>query len=704
MWRLAIASASVSFLLALPTFASAALFNPPLGTTLFNLVIQRLCEVQQARGNHIILVDPARCLPPPPPPATITIVKMVVNDNGGTATSSAFTIHLHQMVGESMVDVPGSPQSGSAEGTTYSNLAAGLYHVAETGGPSGYAVSFSGACDVNGNVTLAAGEDKTCTVTNDDQSGRLIVDKMTEPSGSSAVFSVTATGTGSIAGGGAGTTTDAISKEYMVSAGTYSVTEAALAGWIEASNTCVDVVVGVGETKTCTITNHRLPKLTVTKFVVNDNGGTATTTDFTLMIDGATTTSGVQNIVATGTRMVSEGAHGGYTATIGGDCNADGTITLAIGDIKTCTVTNDDIAPPPATGRLVVDKITYPSGDTQVFSITATGTGTIIGNATGTITEATNKEYEVSDGTYSVVETMPDGWAQVGNACASVVVQAGETGICTITNVKLGTITIVKVVVNDNGGTATSSDFTVHLHQAPSMVDVPGSPQPGSASGTVYSNLATSTYHVAENATTTYTTSFSGDCNSDGTVELAAGEDKTCTVTNDDNPPPQQVIGHIVISEVHYDVASTTVSGNDSSYEWVELYNGSSTAINLQGWFIADALGMDEITDNVTIQAGGLAVVVASTTPSGIPGGVPVIVLNSSIGFNGFTNDGDGAEIHNASHVVIDSVGYGDNTTISPNVSIPSSHDGHSLMRTQLTSDTDTAADWADTATPTPGS
>ncbi len=415
MWLVAIAAASVWILLALPTFASAALFDPPLGTTIFNRVIQQLCEIQQALGNRVRLADPARCAPPPPPPpppATLTLIKMVVNDNGGIATPSDFTVHLHQA--PDMVDVPGSPQPGSATGTTYADLAPGSYHVAETGGLSGYVASLSDDCDMSGNITLAAGENKTCTITNDDTAGRLIVDKVTVPAGSAAVFTVMATGTGAISAGGAGTITDATSTEFIVSAGTYSVSESALTGWIQVSNTCVDVVVGIGETKTCTIVNHRLPKLTVTKIVINDDGGTATTSDFVLFVDGATTTSGVQNVYATGIRMVSEGAHDGYTSTIGGDCASDGAVTLAIGDIKSCTVTNNDN--PPAQGALLITEVLYdlPNDDSkgtenqnewvEIYN----GTNVVInvggftlgdGNATSTIPENTL----LVPGTYLIV-------------------------------------------------------------------------------------------------------------------------------------------------------------------------------------------------------------------------------------------------------------------------------------------------------------
>src|SRR5262249_25899638 len=60
----------------------------------------------------------------------------------------------------------GSPQPGSATGTSYSDLAAGAYTVSESGGPAGYTASFSGDCDQTGAVTLTAGDAKTCTITN----------------------------------------------------------------------------------------------------------------------------------------------------------------------------------------------------------------------------------------------------------------------------------------------------------------------------------------------------------------------------------------------------------------------------------------------------------------------------------------------------------------------------------------------------------
>lgn len=100
---------------------------------------------------------------PTPIPATLHVIKKVVNANGGTATSSIFKLHVKL----SGTDVTGSPAAGAvAPGTSYS-LAAGTYVVSEDANTL-YVKSFSGDCDSSGAVTLTAGADKTCTVTNTD--------------------------------------------------------------------------------------------------------------------------------------------------------------------------------------------------------------------------------------------------------------------------------------------------------------------------------------------------------------------------------------------------------------------------------------------------------------------------------------------------------------------------------------------------------
>jgi hypothetical protein len=94
------------------------------------------------------------------------------------------------------------------------------------------------------------------------------------------------------------------------------------------------------------------------------------------------------------------------------------------------------------------------------------------------------------------------------------------TGQCT-------TITVKKHVVNDGQGVKAASDFTMHLSGT-----VVGSTQDfaGSETGTIF-NVNPGTYSVSESAPFGgYTGSMSADCS--GTIAL--GENKVCTVTNDD--------------------------------------------------------------------------------------------------------------------------------------------------------------------------
>ena len=94
------------------------------------------------------------------------------------------------------------------------------------------------------------------------------------------------------------------------------------------------------------------------------------------------------------------------------------------------------------------------------------------------------------------------------------------------------TLHVIKNVVNDDGGTATASDFGVHVRAG--AVDVYGSPQPGAESpGTTYTVLP-GTYAVSEDASSAYSSSYSGDSDADGNITLLAGQVATVTITNND--------------------------------------------------------------------------------------------------------------------------------------------------------------------------
>jgi len=167
-------------------------------------------------------------------------------------------------------------------------------------------------------------------------------------------------------------------------------------------------------------------KLTVIKKIINNDGGTLTLGGVTLKINGTTVTNGTANSKAAGNYIVSEVAVPGYASTISGDCAANGSITLARGDNKICTITNDDIKP---------------------------------------------------------------------------------------------TLTVIKKIDNTGGGTLTISGVTLQIN------------------GTTVTNgtaniLSAGKYKVSENSIPGYSSTFSGDCSSDGTVTLHPGDVKTCLITN----------------------------------------------------------------------------------------------------------------------------------------------------------------------------
>ncbi|HLE99426.1 MAG TPA: hypothetical protein VI540_05960, partial [Gaiellaceae bacterium] len=180
------------------------------------------------------------------------------------------------------------------------------------------------------------------------------------------------------------------SAVYAIVGGkTYTVTEASLpAGWdfddLECSdptsNSTVDlgtrtatIVANNGESITCTFTNRKQPKLTLVKQVVNDSGGTAEASAWTLTASGPTGFSGSGPSVSSGagfgpgTYDLSEAGPDGYDASAwvcsAGQVDGD-TVSVAFGDDITCTITNDD---QPA--KLVVIKtVVNDNGGTKLAS------------------------------------------------------------------------------------------------------------------------------------------------------------------------------------------------------------------------------------------------------------------------------------------------------------------------------------------------
>ncbi len=101
--------------------------------------------------------------------ATLHVIVKVINDDGGTAVPSDFTMHVRYLMNE----VTGSPFQGGVDTSTTFILAPGSYLITEDDVPivNGYVTyygSYSGTNIVNGFVTLAAGDEVTITRTEND--------------------------------------------------------------------------------------------------------------------------------------------------------------------------------------------------------------------------------------------------------------------------------------------------------------------------------------------------------------------------------------------------------------------------------------------------------------------------------------------------------------------------------------------------------
>ena len=182
--------------------------------------------------------------------AHLIVVKHVVNDNGGTATASQFTMTIGG------VTATGGNSFAGSEGGTNKTVTPGSYTVTETG-PAGYSASFSAGCS----GTIAAGDTRTCTITNDDRPAHLIVIKhvVNDDKGTSVASDFTMKINGvSAQGGSSFPGEESPGTDKIVAPGTYSVTETGPAKYVTSFSPGCSGSIAIGETKTCTVTNNDL--------------------------------------------------------------------------------------------------------------------------------------------------------------------------------------------------------------------------------------------------------------------------------------------------------------------------------------------------------------------------------------------------------------------------------------------------------------
>ena len=462
------------------------------------------------------------------PPTILTLVKNVINDNGGTALATDWTL-----TATGPVTISGATGSPAVTGAT---VQPGTYALSESG-PANYTASAwvcVGGSQSGSNITLVAGDNATCTITNNDNPPALHLRKVVvNDSGGTALatdWTLSAAGSTPISG------STPVDSGPTFSAGTYALSESGPANYTASAWVCVggtqsgsNITVGLGQSATCTITNDDVTAhLKLVKEVVNNNGGTKTPADWTLSAAGPTPLSGpgpsVEADVNAGTYNLSETPApntAGY-ASSGYDCGAS--VTLALGESKTCKIINDDVT---AHLKLVKEVVNNNGGTKTPADWTLSAAGPTPLSGPGPVVEA-----DVNAGTYNLSETpAPNtaGYASAGYDCgASVTLALGESKTCKIINDDVTAhLKLVKEVVNNNGGTKTPADWTLSA-AGPTPLSGPGP--------SVEADVNAGTYNLSETPApnTAGYASIGYDCGA--SVTLALGESKTCTITNNDIP------------------------------------------------------------------------------------------------------------------------------------------------------------------------
>ena len=336
-------------------------------------------------------------------------------------------------------------------------------------------------------------------------------------------------------------------------------------------------------------TSDQAASLTLVKRVVNDNGGSKTVADFNLattagtltpfsagVADGANTlkyTSQTISGLSAGAYTLREDDVAGYgegtwSCTTGGTVTDSsinlGSVTLANGANVTCTITNDD----QAASLTLVKRVVNDNGGSKTvadFNL-ATTAGTLTPFSAGVADGANTLKYTsqtisgLSAGAYTLREDDVAGYGEGTWSCTtggtvtdssinlgSVTLANGANVTCTITNDdQAASLTLVKRVVNDNGGSKTVADFNLATTAGtltPFSAGVADGANTLKYTSQTITGLSAGAYTLREDDVAGYGEG-TWSCTTGGTVTdssinlgsvtLANGANVTCTITNDD--------------------------------------------------------------------------------------------------------------------------------------------------------------------------
>ena len=173
--------------------------------------------------------------------------------------------------------------------------------------------------------------------------------------------------------------------------------------------------------------------------------------------------------------------------------------------LNNVTLTDDKCAP-----------MVYVSGDTNGNSLLEPAESWIFSCSANIIASTTNT---------ATASGKANGLTALDTASATVLV-AASIPIVPV-SLQKGSLTVVKIVVNGNGGTKTVADFPLFVNGTPVL-----------SGSTNAFNASSQMYHVSETGNAQYARSFSGDCDVNGDVLLNRGDRKVCIITNNNIGAP----------------------------------------------------------------------------------------------------------------------------------------------------------------------
>lgn len=183
------------------------------------------------------------------------------------------------------------------------------------------------------------------------------------------------------------TTADALHGTVTLDAATGAFTYTPASGYAGPDSFMWEVFDGTATSAVATVSITVValpdPEFGISFIVVGNNGVIASTSDVALF-DAATTT-GATTTVSAGSHTVSAFPLPGYVITFGGDCAADGTITLAHGDSKHCVITYTQLGSPAGASATGEKPANGPISDAGPFFGSITNfNGLVLGAATTT--------------------------------------------------------------------------------------------------------------------------------------------------------------------------------------------------------------------------------------------------------------------------------------------------------------------------------